>query len=187
MLWGEDIPRIAPSPGVEVEVMAGAIESNRPPSPPPDSWGSRNDSHLAIWHITLEPGARWQMPLAPTGVNRMLHCCPRQRCADWLHTLGEKVGGQASSRHARQPSRTTAARPTFLLLQGQPIGAPVFQLGPFVMNSAEEFRQAVDDYRRTQFGGWPWSRRDPVHPRTEGRFAIHADGRVEHRDMIPTG
>jgi len=75
----------------------------------------------------------------------------------------------------------------FLLLQGQPIGAPVFQLGPFVMNSAEELRQAVDDYHRTQFGGWPWSRRDPVHPRSEGRFAIHADGRVEHRDMIPAG
>ena len=75
----------------------------------------------------------------------------------------------------------------FLLLQGRPIGAPVFQMGPFVMNSAEELRQAVEDYHRTQFGGWPWSRRDPVHDRTEGRFAIHADGTVEHRDMIPTG
>jgi hypothetical protein len=74
----------------------------------------------------------------------------------------------------------------FLLLQGQPIGAPVFQLGPFVMNSAEELRTAVEDYQRTQFGGWPWSRRDPVHARSEGRFAIHADGKVEHRDMQPT-
>ena len=71
----------------------------------------------------------------------------------------------------------------FLLLQGQPIGAPVFQMGPFVMNSAEELRTAVDDYRRTQFGGWPWSTRSPVHARSEGRFAIHADGTVEHREM----
>jgi hypothetical protein len=55
------------------------------------------------------------------------------------------------------------------------------------MNSAEELRQAVEDYHRTQFGGWPWDRRDPVHDRSEGRFAIHADGKVEHRDMIPTG
>ncbi|HEX6145123.1 MAG TPA: pirin-like C-terminal cupin domain-containing protein, partial [Acidimicrobiia bacterium] len=58
---------------------------------------------------------------------------------------------------------------------------PQFQLGPFVMNSAEELRQAVEDYHRTQFG-WPWSQRDPVHARNEGRFAIHADGRIEHRD-----
>jgi hypothetical protein len=73
----------------------------------------------------------------------------------------------------------------FLLLQGQPIGAPVFQMGPFVMNSAEELRTAVEDYHRTQFGGWPWSTRSPVHDRSEGRFALHADGRVERRDMQP--
>jgi quercetin 2,3-dioxygenase len=70
----------------------------------------------------------------------------------------------------------------FLLLQGEPIGAPVFQMGPFVMNTPEELRQAVDDYRTTQFGGWPWSTPSPVHARDEGRFALHADGRVEHRE-----
>ena len=43
--------------------------------------------------------------------------------------------------------------------------------------------QAYDDYRRTQFGGWPWSSPSPVHARTDGRFAVHADGRVEHREM----
>ena len=70
-----------------------------------------------------------------------------------------------------------------LMQQGRPIGAPVFQMGPFVMNLAEEIQAAVQDYRRTQFGGWPWSRPDPVHDRTMGRFAVHADGRVEHRDL----
>ena len=70
----------------------------------------------------------------------------------------------------------------FLLLQGQPIGAPVFQMGPFVMNSAEEIQQALVDYRSTEFGGWPWPNREPVHHRTSGRFALHADGRVEERD-----
>ena len=65
----------------------------------------------------------------------------------------------------------------FLLLQGRPIGAPVFQMGPFVMNSAEEIQQALLDYRLTEFGGWPWPNREPVHHRTSGRFALHADGR----------
>jgi len=74
----------------------------------------------------------------------------------------------------------------FLMLEGMPIGAPVFQMGPFVMNSPEELRRAVDDYRRTGFGGWPWAGRAPVHARTEGRFALHADGTVEHREMQPT-
>jgi hypothetical protein len=66
-----------------------------------------------------------------------------------------------------------------LILQGRPIGEPVAHHGPFVMNTQAEIRQAMMDYHRTQFGGWPWSNDGPVHPRESGRFAVHADGRVE--------
>jgi hypothetical protein len=48
------------------------------------------------------------------------------------------------------------------------------------MNEPDEIRTAMADYRRTEFGGWPWTRDDPVHPRDAGRFAVHADGRKEH-------
>jgi hypothetical protein len=66
-----------------------------------------------------------------------------------------------------------------LLLQGRPIGEPVAQYGPFVMNTRAELEQAFYDYQRTQFGGWPFPANDPVHARDRGRFARHADGRVE--------
>jgi hypothetical protein len=66
-----------------------------------------------------------------------------------------------------------------LVLQGRPIGEPVAQYGPFVMNTQAEVAQAFADYRRTEFGGWPWPATDPVHPRERGRFARHADGHVE--------
>jgi redox-sensitive bicupin YhaK (pirin superfamily) len=66
-----------------------------------------------------------------------------------------------------------------LLLQGRPIGEPVAQHGPFVMNSMAEVQKAYADYRRTRFGGWPWPSDGPVHGRDSGRFARHADGRVE--------
>ena len=53
------------------------------------------------------------------------------------------------------------------------------QHGPFVMNTRAEIVQAFEDYRRTEFGGWPWPSPDPNHGPDAGRFAIHADGRRE--------
>jgi hypothetical protein len=66
-----------------------------------------------------------------------------------------------------------------LMLQGVPIAEPVAQYGPFVMNTQAEIHQAIADYRRTEFGGWPWGSPDPVHPASKGRFARHANGHAE--------
>ena len=68
-------------------------------------------------------------------------------------------------------TNTGAAPVECLLLQGQPIGEPVAQYGPFVMNTQAEIMQAMNDYRRTQFGGWPWTEQDPVHGTEARRFA----------------
>ena len=57
-----------------------------------------------------------------------------------------------------------------------------------VANARAELQQAFDDYRRNQFGGWPWPSDAPVHPREARRFAKHADGRLEHPEAAaPTG
>ena len=42
-----------------------------------------------------------------------------------------------------------------LLLSGEPIDEPVVGYGPFVMNTKEEINQAIDDYRRGEFGQIP--------------------------------
>jgi hypothetical protein len=72
-----------------------------------------------------------------------------------------------------------------MVLQGRPIGEPVARYGPFVMNTQAEIEQAFADYRRTQFGGWPWGSDDPNHGQQARRFARHADGRVETFDVEP--
>jgi hypothetical protein len=65
------------------------------------------------------------------------------------------------------------------MLQGRPIGEPIVKHGPFVMNTREEIQDAIADYQRTRFGGWPWPTDDNVHGADPQRFARHADGRVE--------
>lgn len=55
-------------------------------------------------------------------------------------------------RHGGDISISAQADAKLLLLSGEPIHDPVVQQGPFVMNSADEIRQAVDDYRSGRFG-----------------------------------
>ena len=38
----------------------------------------------------------------------------------------------------------------FLLLAARPLGEPVVQHGPFVMNTRAEIEQALDDYRNNR-------------------------------------
>jgi hypothetical protein len=45
----------------------------------------------------------------------------------------------------RLTAGATGAR--FILVSGQPIGEPIVQYGPFVMNSNDEIHQAMADYR----------------------------------------
>jgi redox-sensitive bicupin YhaK (pirin superfamily) len=182
MLWSEEIPAVRPAPGVTVDVIAGALDSHVAPAAPPDSWASHVDGDMAIWLIRLDADSSWTMPSAPAGVNRMLHFFDGTTAA--IDGVDVAKGHGVQLREDRiVPIVNTGDPAEFLLLQGRPIGAPVFQLGPFVMNTPEQLQDAFDDYRRTGFGGWPWAQADPVHPRSEGRFALHADGMVEHRDM----
>jgi len=48
-----------------------------------------------------------------------------------------------------------AAASSLLLLQGRPIGEPVIQHGPFVMNTQDEIVAAVRDYQAGRFADLP--------------------------------
>ena len=185
MLWSEEIPTVEPAPGVVVDVIAGRLDGHEAPSAPPDSWASNPQGDMAIWLIRIDADAQWDMPAAAPGLNRMLHFF-EGTSVDVAGTDVSSGSGIRVRSDAEVSIRNTGEPAEFLMLQGRPIGAPVFQMGPFVMNTPEELQQAFDDYRRTGFGGWPWTSADPVHLRTDGRFALHADGSVEHRDMQPT-
>jgi hypothetical protein len=99
-----------------------------------------------------------------------------QRSAPTL-TSRYQMATSASGRDAHDQASADGCE--LLLLQGKPIRQSVAAYGPFVMNRRDEIEQAIQDYRRTGFGGWPWPKDDPVHAPSEGRFAKHVDGRIE--------
>jgi redox-sensitive bicupin YhaK (pirin superfamily) len=182
MFWAEDIPKhvAADDAGrrTEVTVIAGAIGEAQPLAPPPESWAASAGSDVAIWTLRMEPGARFTLPAAPSGTNRRLYFFN----GDALRIAGRDIPSYHSVELVADVDVELENGPAvteLLLLQGRPIGEPVVQRGPFVMNTEGEIRQTFLDYQRTQFGGWPWPTSFPVHAREEGRFAIHADGTVE--------
>ena len=186
MLWSRDIPRrvFTDDAGrtTEVALVAGQLDGQRAPPPPPKSWASRADTDVAIWTLRMQPGAKWTVP--PAASPKTLRTLYFFRGSS-LRVAGEKLDSHLAvvvRSDAEVPLEAGADECELLLLQGRPIGEPVVQYGPFVMNTKAQIQQAMQDYQRTRFGGWPWPADDPVHAREEGRFAKHSDGRVERVD-----
>jgi quercetin 2,3-dioxygenase len=183
MLWDGNIPRArfggSGAPESEIMVIAGELQGQRAPAPPPHSWAARPEADVAIWTIKMQPGASLDLPPArERSARRSLYLFGGER----LRLDGELASAPVaielrSDRAVRLEAVGSAV--DCLLLQGCPIAEPVAQYGPFVMNTQTEIREAISDYQRTQFGGWPWPSDAPVHPKAEGRFARHADGRIE--------
>jgi hypothetical protein len=182
MLWGPTIPRVVRTDDrgreTELTIVAGAFEHVAPPEPPPRSWARRASSEVAIWTLRMQPGARFEIPAASARLNRVLYFFRGEELV---------VGGQIAPVGCAIAVRSDRvveliagdAEVEVLMLQGRPIGEPVVQYGPFVMNSEAEIRQTFADYQQTKFGGWPWPKDGPVHPVSAGRRARHPDGREE--------
>lgn len=186
MLWADDIPSHAHTDaagaGSVITVIAGSYEGLVPPAPPPSSWASRPEADVAIWHITMDAGATLALPpAAGRGTTRVLYVFEGSAAIDGVDA-GKDTGVVVDS-SAPAPLRAGAEGAEVLMLQARPIGEPVAQYGPFVMNTRDEIEQAFADYRATGFGGWPWDRPDPVHGPAAERFARHADGRMERPNV----
>ena len=192
MLWDHEIPKhtLLDEAGrpVDVTVVAGqVVAGHQAPPPPPHSYASRADSDVHIWHAGLAEGASWTLPVARHADTRRV-----------VYVFGgvvrigdtEVPSGHAAVIRADLPVTIADDTPggaltddghsaEVLVLGGRPIGEPVAQYGPFVMNTKAEIQKAYHDYAETHFGGWPWPADDPNHGAEARRFARHADGRTE--------
>ena len=176
MLWHEEIP-IVDMDGVKIKIIAGKFNGHDAPSPAPNSWAARPENNVAIWDIHIAPGKAFTLPPSKYPVNRTLYFYDGDTITIEGNIVNPHHGIELNSKN--EVVITNGSKTGHLLvLQGKPIDEPVAKYGPFVMNTNEEIEQAMQEYRLTQFGGWPWPYPDNVHDREKGRFAKYPDGTI---------
>lgn len=182
MLWADTIPLLKVKDKnektTEINVIAGVLNGEEAPDPTPDSWAADLKNEVAVWTIKMEAEAEWIMPATKTDINRTLYFYDGSSLSveDSFIEVDHSIRVKSDETIRLKAGDHDAF---VLLLQGNPIKEPISKYGPFVMNTIEEIQEAMNDYQRTQFGGWPWPQRDQVHDRNKGRFALHADGKEE--------
>lgn len=185
MHWKEDIPVFKGDDNAEATVWAdgsGLLDA-KALAPPANSWASDPDNEICVWHIKIQPGGSFSIPpaKAKSEINRQLY---------WIEgkdlvinkskvSMHAALKLDASSEETVLKNRDESSITECLMLQGRPINEPVAQHGPFVMNTQDEIQKAFADYRRTQFGGWPYARDDHVYAPDAGRFA-QLDGKKSY-------
>ena len=165
-----------------VTVIAGAVGDAKPLSPPPESWAADPANEVAVLLVKFKAGGTFTLPKAGAGVNRSVY---------FFAGSDVTVNGEATAVRrgfvvdAGVDLNISAGADDaeVLVLQAKPIGEPIVQRGPFVMNTPAEITETITTYQRTQFGGWPWPREDMVHGAKLERFAKYPDGRVEKRPV----
>ncbi|WP_158977451.1 pirin family protein [Cellulophaga sp. L1A9] len=176
MLWHEELPIVRTETST-VKVIAGNYNTQEALAPAPNSWAAAIANDVAIWNIHVDAGSTYTLPKAKSDVSRILYFYEGDTIEIEGRTITPNHGISIDALESLE-ILVRGKNAHFLMLQGKPIDEPVAKYGPFVMNSDEEIQQAMEEYQRTQFGGWPWPDAANVHDKTKGRFAKYPDGSI---------
>ncbi|MCO4759191.1 MAG: pirin family protein [Oceanospirillaceae bacterium] len=137
----EQVPDVALSSGGRVRVIAGQLALEDQTVTGPVTGVVAEPVYL---DVRLQPGEVFRYPV-PESHNLFLYPYEGTLTVD-----GRSIAtDQAVTLHKGDQVEVTADQlgTSFLLLAGKPIGEPIAQYGPFVMNTMEEVDQALEDYR----------------------------------------
>ena len=145
-LLNADIPVVElPDGAGRARIIAGELDGRRGPA--------RTHTPIDVWDVRLVAGGRARFPIAE---GRTLAVVVLRGT---VLVNGETVLREAQfaqmSRDGRDVEIEANGDATLLILSGEPIDEPVVGYGPFVMNSQDEIRQAIDDFNSGRFGGMP--------------------------------
>ncbi|PHS69624.1 MAG: quercetin 2,3-dioxygenase [Alcanivorax sp.] len=136
-----EIPRLDLPTGGQIKAIAGKVDLAGESLTAPVHGGSTDPLYL---DVILRPGESVTVPLTP-GYNAFLYLF------EGAVTVAEETVAVDHVAVLTDGDRVTLAAgrdgARLLLLTGRPLGEPVAQYGPFVMNTQEELEQALQDYR----------------------------------------
>ncbi|BDU73694.1 pirin family protein [Mesoterricola silvestris] len=127
-------------PGGRIRVLAGTWAGIQGPAITP--------ARIAYAHLELEAGARFEAPVPPgwtaavVPLKGSVTVAGTEVPADTVALLAE---GDTVALFAAGPA-------SLMLLAGEPLGEPIVNYGPFVMNTPEEIQQAIEDYQTGRMG-----------------------------------
>ena len=139
-----DLPRFTTRDGVAVTVIAGTSHGVA-------GAVSRAGTEPLYLDLHLPAGACFEQAL-PAGHNAFVYVYRGE-----LAIAGQAVPVQRMALLANAPDAdgvviTARSETRALLIAGRPLGEPIVQYGPFVMNSSQEIRQAITDYQEGRLG-----------------------------------
>jgi quercetin 2,3-dioxygenase len=139
-----DIPRVALDGGGAVRVIAGEYRGARGPA--------RTFSPITMLDADVKAGGRLQVPL-PRSFNALAVVAEgRVRVGTHSASTGELV---LFANDGTSLELTATEDTHVIVLAGEPLGEPIVQYGPFVMNTVREIEQAIVDVESGRFGPVP--------------------------------
>jgi len=142
-LLDRDIPSVAlPGGAGNLRVIAGAYDGHRGPA--------RTFTPVDLWDVRLKQGGVAPLTL-PEG-----HTVAVVVLKGAVKVNGDTVAREAQfvlfDRTGGDITLEADGDASLLILSGEPIDEPVVMYGPFVMNTEDEIRQAITDFRSGRFG-----------------------------------
>ena len=95
--------------------------------------------------LTIPAGQQQRVPV-PDGHNALIYAYEGSLLVEGKQLPAQQAGILSSGDYVDIKAGSEDVR--MVLIAGKPLGEPVVQYGPFVMNTKAEIEQALDDYRR---------------------------------------
>ena len=137
----EQVPEKRLASGAIIKVIAGELTIDDEPIQGPISAPNTEPLYL---DLQLPPGSKVELPIETTH-NALVYLFDGQANIEGEALEHNAVNVLGQGNFVAINTDQTSAR--MLVLSGKPIGEPVAQYGPFVMNTMDEVEQAIQDYR----------------------------------------